>query len=69
MSRRAPPRQRNSNPALGARVREQSGESWGTVKRWIATGKVFVDGVAVLDPGHRPDPDASIVIRAHAKAP
>ncbi|MCP4447069.1 MAG: RluA family pseudouridine synthase [Myxococcales bacterium] len=69
MSRRPPPRDRNTAPALGALVREQTGESWKTVKRLVSTGKVFVDGRAELDAGVRPPVGASIEIRNNAKKP
>ncbi len=69
MSRRPPPRDRNTAPALGARVREQTGESWKTVKRLITTGKVFVNGKVVLDAGNRPSATASIEVRHNAKKP
>lgn len=69
MSRRPPPRDRNTAPALGARVREQTGESWNAVKRLISSGKVFVDGKAVLDAGYRPGPGESIEIRQNARTP
>jgi len=69
MSRRPAPRDRNTNPALGARVREQSGLSWKEVKRLISTGKIFVDDVVALDAGVRPDLTASITIRQNAKKP
>jgi 23S rRNA pseudouridine1911/1915/1917 synthase len=69
MSRRPPPRDRNTDPALGKRVREQTGESWKSVKRLISSGKVFVEGKVVLDEGYRPSPSASIEIRQNAKAP
>ncbi len=69
MSRRPAPRDRNTNPALGARVREQSGQPWKAVKRWISTGKVFVDGEVCLDAGYRPNPSQTIEIRQNAKTP
>ncbi len=69
MSRRPPPRNRNTEPALGALVRSQTGEPWKSVKRLISSGKVFVDGEAVLDAGHRPRPGQKIEIRQNAKAP
>lgn len=69
MSRRPPPRDRNSAPALGARVREMTGESWKTVKRLISTGKVFVDDAPVLDAGLRPSASATIEVRQNAKKP
>jgi len=69
MSRRPPPRDRNSATALGARVREQTGESWKLVKRLISTGKVFVDGKVVIDAGARPLAGAVIEIRQNAKKP
>lgn len=69
MSRRPPPRDRNTSPALGARLREQTGESWKHVKRLISSGKVFVDGSPVLDAGFRAAPNATIEIRANAKKP
>jgi 23S rRNA pseudouridine1911/1915/1917 synthase len=69
MSRRPPPRDRNTDPALGARVREATGESWKTVKKLISSGKVFVDGKAVLDAGYRPAASETIEIRHNAKAP
>jgi 23S rRNA pseudouridine1911/1915/1917 synthase len=69
MSRRPPPRERNAAPALGALVREQTGEPWKTVKRLISSGKVFVGGKAVLDAGYRPGPGESVEIKQNAKAP
>lgn len=69
MSRRPPPSLRNSDKALGARVREDTGEPWNTVKKLIATGKVFVDNKPVLDAGFRPGPEQTIEIRERAKKP
>ena len=69
MSRRPPPRDRNSAPALGALVRDQTGESWKAVKKLISSGKVFVDGSVVLDAGLRPAASSQIEIRQNAKKP
>ena len=69
MSRRPPPRDRNTAPALAARVRDQIGASWSTAKNLISSGKVFVAGKAVLDAGYRPSASESIEIRHNAKAP
>lgn len=69
MSRRPPPRERNTSLALGAVVRQQTGESWKTVKKLISSGKVFVDGSVALDAGYRPSEGQVIDIRHNAKAP
>lgn len=39
--------------ALATAVRKATGQPWSTVKRWIHTGKVTVDGEVVTDPGQR----------------
>lgn len=69
MSRRPPPHGRNTDETVAARLRKETGESWKTVKRWIARGKVFVDGEVVIDPGFRPSAEQAIQVRQNAKTP
>ena len=38
---------------VAAAVKEASGEPWSVVKRWIATGKVTVDGAVITTVDHR----------------
>jgi 23S rRNA pseudouridine1911/1915/1917 synthase len=42
---------------------------WSEVKRWIAGGKVFVDGAAVVDAGARLDLGAEVELRMRAPRP
>lgn len=56
--------------ALAAYLREQgAGRSWNEVKRMIATGKVFVDGVRQLRPEFRLRPGMLVDVRMAAPRP
>ncbi len=69
MSRRPPPRDRNTSPALGALIRTQSGLAWKATKKLISSGKVFVDDEVCTDAGFRPLLSQKVEIRQNAKAP
>ncbi len=43
-----------------------AGKPWSEVKRWIATGKVFVDGAAVVDEGARVAAGQTVEVRMAA---
>ncbi|HKA89243.1 MAG TPA: RluA family pseudouridine synthase [Haliangiales bacterium] len=52
--------------ALAAFVRAQTGRPWSEVKRWIETGKVFVDGERAVDAGRRLAAGARVELRMAA---
>ncbi len=52
--------------ALAAFVRERTGRPWSEVKRWIDTGKVFVDGERSVDAGRRLAPGQRVEVRMAA---
>ena len=54
--------------ALAGFVRARTGAPWSEVKRWIATGKVFVDGEPAGHPGLRLAPGAEVSLRMTAPA-
>ena len=54
---------------MAAAVREASAEAWTVVKRWIATGKVLVDGAVVTAIDHRLRGGERIEVRLAAPRP
>jgi 23S rRNA pseudouridine1911/1915/1917 synthase len=60
---------RESSPSLAARLREREQKPWSTIKKWITSGKVFVDGVRITDPGFRAAEGADIELRLAAPRP
>lgn len=56
--------------ALGSFLRERvPGSAWSVVKRWLASGKVFVDGAVVTGAGARLRPGQTIELRMAAPRP
>jgi 23S rRNA pseudouridine1911/1915/1917 synthase len=56
--------------ALGAFLRDAvPGSAWSAVKRWIASGKVFVDGQPVTSAGARLRPGQQVELRMAAPRP
>jgi len=54
---------------LAALVRDRMELPWSKAKKLVSTGKVFVDGDRVTDPGHRLRGDESIEVRHAAPRP
>lgn len=54
---------------VAAAVREASGEAWTVVKRWIATGKLLVDGTVVTAIDHRLRGGERLEVRLAAPRP
>jgi len=54
---------------LDATVREKFAESWGTVRGWISTGKILVNGEVITDPGTQVEPDVVIELKMNAPRP
>ena len=58
--------ERDAGTPLSAFVRARTSAPWSKVKRWIGTGKVFVDGEAATDPGQRVGAGAAVALRMNA---
>jgi 23S rRNA pseudouridine1911/1915/1917 synthase len=50
-------------------VKARTGEPWSKVKRWVETGKVFVDGYVVLAADHRVSAGQVVELRLAAPRP
>ena len=54
---------------VAALVKARTGEPWSRVKKWIETGKVFVDGAAVLEVDTRLGAGQAVELRMAAPRP
>ena len=54
---------------VAAVVRDRAGEPWSVVKRWVLTGKVLVDGAAVVAIDHRVRGGEQVEVRLAAPRP
>jgi len=50
-------------------VKQRTGEPWSKVKRWVETGKVFVDGAVALAADHRVAVGQTVELRLAAPRP
>ena len=55
--------------ALAARVKREHGVASAQAKKWIASGKISVDGRVVLDAGHRAPEGARVELHMRAPRP
>ena len=58
--------ERDEGAPLSAFLRGHTGAPWSKVKRWIATGKVFIDGEREGDAGRRLGAGAEVALRMSA---
>lgn len=54
---------------VAAVVRDASGEPWSVVKRWVAGGKVFLDGAVITALDHRVRGGEAVAVRLAAPRP
>jgi 23S rRNA pseudouridine1911/1915/1917 synthase len=59
----------SAGATVAAVVREQAGEPWSVVKRWIETGKVALDGAVVTVVDHRVRGGERVEVRLAAPRP